>query len=192
MKQKGFTLLEVLIVVLVSSIAGVLLIQSFVQNNSVLYQQSARVNEGLNLNEANAQITQDIKTAAAVAQNYPAASPFQYTSSSNTLILKIPSIDLSGSIIDQTFDYIVIATDSAKPYYLRRQVFVTTPSTRGASNKILVNNISKALFYYYDNSGNTTLPTQATKINFVLNDFSQLGTKQQTSSSSGEVILRND
>lgn len=190
--MKGFTLLEVLIVVLVSSIAGVLLVQSLIQNNSVFYQQSGRIDEGLKLNDASSQITRDIKAAGGVAPNYPVASPFQYTTSNNSLILKIPSIDSMGNVIDQTFDYIIVATDSAKSTYLRRQVFITPPSTRGASNQVLVNNLSKVSFYYYDGSGNIAPAIQAVKINFVLNNFSQLGTKQQTSSSSGEVTLRND
>lgn len=190
--MKGFTLLEVLIVMLVSSIVGVLLIQSLIQNNGVFYQQSARVSEGLNLNDTSSQITQDIKSSAAVVSNYPAASPFQYTTSESALVLKIPSIDAVGNVIDQTFDYIVIATDSAKPEYLRRKVFITSPSTRGASNKVLINSLSKIIFYYYDVNGNLTSPTQAAKINYILNNVSQIGAKQQTSSSSGEVTLRND
>ncbi len=190
--EKAFTLLEVLIVVLVSSIVGVLLIQSLIQNNGVFYQQSARISEGLNLNDATAQITQDIKSAASIAANYPATTPYQYSSSSNTLLLKIPSVDVSGNVIDQTYDYIVIASDLAKPNYLRRQIFVTSPSSRGTVNKVIINNFSKIIFYYYDVNGNITSPTQAVKINFVLNNVSQLGTNQQTSSSSGEVTLRND
>ena len=191
-KSYGFTLLEVLIAMLVSSIAGVLLIQAFVQNNNVFYQQSARVTEGLNLNNTSSQVTQDIKSASGVAANYPLTTPYQYTTSASTLILKIPSIDSVGNIIDQTFDYIVFATDSAKPNYLRRKVFVTSPSTRGTSDRVLINNLSKIVFYYYDINGNTTSPPLAAKINFTINDLSQVGLKLQTSSSSGEVILRND
>lgn len=190
--MRGFTLAEILVVVVIFGLVGALLVQTLIQNNSIFYQQSARVSEGISLNNATKQLSLDIKSASSIAPGYPEAGPFQYTSTTDSLVLKIPSIDPSGNVIDSTFDYIIIYKDQTDPKKLKRQFIHTPPSTRTDSDKVLLDNLQDLTFSYFDQNDLVTTPAFASKINFNLNVFTQLGANSQTSNSSVEIILRNN
>lgn len=190
--KNGFTLVEILLVVVTSSIVGTLLIQTLIQNNGVFYQQSGRVSEGLSLNNATSIITKDIRSSQGVALGYPQPSPYQYVSSDNTLVLSVPSIDSSGNVISQTYDYIIIFADSINPNVLRKKVYPALGSIRGQENRVLLSNLSQVKFSYFDANGQPVSPQATQKINFILNASTQIGEESQVSSSSSEVNLRND
>lgn len=188
MKGKGFTLVEMVIAVAVAAIAGTLLIQLLIQSNGLFYQQTAKVNQGLKLNDTTLQIEADVKSAAAIAASY-----LSFTTSSSTLVLKIPSLDASGNVIDQNYDFLVIYKDSTNPKILRRRIFPSAPpSLRGSLNQVLLTNLSDITFLYYDKNGAIVSPTAAAKINFTLNASTPIGLNNQQASASGEVSLRND
>jgi prepilin-type N-terminal cleavage/methylation domain-containing protein len=189
--MRGFTLVEVLVVVAVGAIAGGLLLQLFVQNSGLTFQQSAKVGQGIELNDATSIISNDIKSASAVALGYPEPSPAT-TSNGTNIVLKEASIDATGYVIDSTFDYIVISWIQGSPSFLKEELHPDPASSRKPSSKILIKNISQFVLTYMDSSGNIVSPPSATKINFVVNTKEKAGLDNPTGSSSARVSLRNN
>ncbi len=187
----GFSLVEVLLVVTVSSIAGVLLLTIFTQNNGLFIQQSARVAQGLNLNDSVTEISDSIKYAASIvpiSQGNP-----QYTTGLETIVLALPSLDAQGNIIDQTFDHLIITKDLQNPKILRKLLQKDASSSRLYINKVMTTRLSKINFYYLDQEGKSVSPSGASKINFVINLKEVTGlNRNEDSSSSSQVNLRNN
>src|SRR5689334_13195951 len=100
MNIKGFTLVEILIVMAVSAITGSILIAILASSNGLFLQQNSKVTQGLSLNDTTDQITSSIRQASQVVASYPSNQP-QYITSSAVLVLAMPSIDSSNNIIDQ-------------------------------------------------------------------------------------------
>ncbi len=190
--SKGLSMVELLIVATVGAVAGFLLIYTLIQSNDVFFRETGRVKEGLSLNDAVSVINQDIKSAGAVSANYPESGQIQYQTSDEVLVLKTPSIDSSGNIIEDSYDYTILYKDADQPAHLLRKVVPTPPSQKGAEQNVLLKNLNKVKFLYLDKNGNFVSPTSAEKINFFINVKTNFGLNSQISSSSGEVNLRND
>lgn len=190
MKSKGFTLIEVLVAMGVSVIAGILILQIFVGNNNLFYDQTSRINQGSGLNNILATVTSDIKMSSAVASGYPPSSP-TVLSGQNNLVLQIPSIDSSHSTIPNTYDYIVISPDPVNPNILRQQIYPDPQSSRNSANLVLAINLKQVSFNYLDDNNNTVSPTAGTKINITVILNSE-HTSLPPASASARVNLRND
>lgn len=190
MKARGFTLIELLVVVTLSAVMGTLILRLWTVNNGVYKDQISQVNQGLGLNSSIAQIEADIKPAVGVITSYTNGST-TYTSSINSIVLKLASLDNQGKVIANTYDYIVIAPDSVKPKILRRKVFADVTSTRKNVSQVLVTNLYLINFFYYDLNELVVAPSSAAKVNFVLNTAENLG-KSSVSSASSAVNLRNE
>lgn len=186
----GFSLVEILVALGVASVAGVILISILVSGNSLFMQQNSNVFQGLSLNHATEQINDSISQASQVANSYPEMSP-TYVTSESVLVLKIPSIDSSGNIIDQKFDYIVISQDDQKSNILRKRVFPDPSSSRKNENGVLATTVSSLTFSYLDSNNITVSPPSATKISFSIMLTEKAGSDNKTSSVSGQVNLRN-
>lgn len=191
MRKNGFSLIEIIIVMAVAAIAGVLLIQVLVNNNGLVYDQSVKISQGLNLNDLSSLIENDIKSSAGIASQYPDTNP-TYVTSAITLIVKIPSINQSEDVIPDTYDHIVIASDSANQKILRRITIPAQASFRPANNRVLTSSLSFVKFSYLDVSGVPITSTNASKINYIVNLFNKSGLNNYQSSASGEINLRNN
>lgn len=187
----GFSLLEVVIAVAIAGVVGVLLVSLLVQNNGVYFNQTSKITQGINLNDGSSQIDNAIKSASSVAPNYPVLNP-QYTSDANTLVLALPSIDSQSSVIDNTFDYIVISNDAQKPNILRKQVFPDPSSTRKSESLVLSTTLSQITFLYYDSTGQIVAPSSATKVSYSINLTEKASFGNQSSNLSGQVNLKNN
>lgn len=192
MKLNGFTLIEVLIAVGAAAVAGTLLVTLLVQNNGLLVQQTAKINQGVSINDAVSQISELIKSGISIASSYPTSSP-QYFSNSTSLVVTLAAIDASGNPIENVYDFGVLVKDAANPKILRKYIFPDPSSTRKSENKVLVTNLSSISFYYLDDSSSTVAPIASTKVNFAINLDTSLGLSgSQQSSASGQVSLRNN
>lgn len=189
--RAGFTLLELLIAISVSIVAGSILVSLMTAGNGLFYQQGSKINQGLSLNDSVNEISNLIKISSSIASSYPASSP-QYSTDSNTLILSIPSIDSTGKVINNTYDFAVIARDATKNNILRLQVFPNPLSSHKSQNQVLSTTLSSVTFLYYDNNDQPVSPTSAAKINFTVNLTEKAGYGNQSSSASGQVNLKNN
>ncbi len=186
--MRGFTLPEVITVTLVAVIIGGLVLGIMVQNTRLFVQESEKVTQGLGLNDALIKIKSSIKEASSVASSYPQASP-EFITGASEIVLKLPSIDSSGSIIDNTFDHIVFTKLSGKLYF---KLFPNSLSTRAAVDQLLAKSVEGVDFRYFDISGNEVAATSAVKVRVSVSLKQNVGLNIQTSTATTEANLRND
>lgn len=188
---KGITLPEILIGMTVAAVAGTLLINLLVSSNILFFNESVKVRQGLSLNQAAKEITASIKSSFAVVNQYPPTGAAQFTTGPEALVLKIPSIDQNGSVIDQKFDYIVFYKDPSSPKILRKQIFKDASSYRKEENKVLATSLDQLKFIYLDATNTQVAPVEAVRINFSINLDENTATSDNESSGSGTVNLKN-
>lgn len=188
--KNGFTLPELITTVAMVAIMGGLLIGIMVNNTGLFYQQTSKVSQGVDANDALVRVRSEIKEAQAVAVGYPVGSP-TYTSGSNQLVLRLTSIDSSGNIITATYDYAVFAVSEERLTY---QFFPDTAggSIRKGANEILAKNVSSVLFEYYDSTGAQTGPTNAVNVKITLTLRQKAGQGFETNVVTSEANLRNN
>lgn len=188
--KRGLTLIEILIAMGIAVVAGVLLLVIIVNSSSMSTRQSAKVQTGLNINDALAQVRSSIKDASSIANQYTGGG-VTYTTGNDQLVLKVSSIDSSGKIIDNTFDYFVFFKDQS---YLRFKSFPDTLSFRQAANRIFATSLDSLNFQYF-NSANPPVevtPTSATKVRVTMTLKQKAGAGFETNTATSEANLRND
>lgn len=190
LNQLGFTLFEVLISMSIAVVVGGLLLLIMVNSVGLFYNESSKVNIGLNTNDALNQVRKNIKESSGVAASYTAGST-TYSSGGTQAVLKVPSLDLSGNIITNTFDYFVFFQDALK---LRFKTFPNALSSRKAQDQIFTTSLDKLVFQYL-NSANPPVevaPISATKVKITLTLKQKAGAAYQISTATSEANLRND
>lgn len=189
--MRGFSLVEMVLALAITCVAGVLLVSILIQNNNIFYQQSTKVSQGLNLNDALSELNKSVRSASFIVEKYPISSP-TYFSGPETLILAYPSLDSNKKVISSTYDYVVFSKDAQISSILRKQVFPDLASSRKAENKVLLTNLSYLAFSYKDNLDETVNPPLAKKVEFAVKVAEKAGMSTEESSRSGEINLRND
>jgi prepilin-type N-terminal cleavage/methylation domain-containing protein len=188
--QKGFTLAEILIVLACSAIIGTILVTLLVQGSSIFNNQTAKVNQNVSLNNASSQISQAVQYASEIASSYTNGQN-TYTSGSDVMVIKTPSVDSSGGVIDSKFDTIVLMKDPGKNTILKKLLFPDPASSRSSENTVLLNQLTYLQFIYLNDSAVVTTPQTATKIDFVIKMAEKTGNDVQESSISGRINLKN-
>lgn len=189
--SRGVSLVEILTVVTVGSIAGFLIINLMISSNKLIVDQSAQIEQGLSLNQTKLEITGLIKSSAGVASQYPEQGVAQYTGDSNTLILKLPAIDANGNVLEAVFDYAVVEPDIATPAILRLRIFKDNLSYRKTENKVLSTSLESFSVSYLDAGNNEVQPPQSERIYFIVNLSTKSGFSENESSGSGIVNIKN-
>jgi len=141
---RGFTLVETIIVIAIS--ICMMLALGFViyqLNGSVAYQQTVAQSSG-SASEVMREIESLAFPADAVLQThiFPSAT---YTSSSTVLILEILSVDSSGNVIANTYDYAVFYAVGTNAY---RLLAANALSRRASGTKQLSSTITSLTFTY--------------------------------------------
>lgn len=188
---RGWSLLEVLIVITIAAVAGGLLINILVSSNKLFFDQSAQISHGLSLNQTTYEITDLIKFSVSASSQYPPSGNPQYLTDSNTLVIKLPAISQAGDIIDSVFDYAVIEADSSNSKILRKKIIPDAQSYRHAENKVLSTALDSIEFSYLDINNSPVSPGQAARIKFVVNLATGSGFSENESSASGIVNIKN-
>ncbi len=182
----GFSLFEVLITSLIGLLISGYIISIFVKNTGLAYQQSTTVSAGLDINQSLGQITSYIKQAESVSASYSS-----YTTSSDVLVLQLPSLDASGNILSGVSDYVVITPDSTNKQILRLLVFPNSSSSRKSANIVLSTLLKNIAFVYYDKTGALITPTSASQVGTTLITSSGEGSVNSVASSSAQTTLIN-
>lgn len=180
--MKGITLIEVLVVMAISTIAGVLLVVIIVQSASLYTDQSVKVKRGLSINDALLKIRDTVKQAGSVAENYTNGGS-TYTSGPGQLVLKVASVDPDGKIIGSAYDNFVVLLDQK---ILRFKSFPDPSSSRRSEDRVLADSADNLLFEYF-NSASPPIeapPFQASKVRVSLTIKGAVATS--------EAYLRND
>jgi hypothetical protein len=188
---KGISLPELLIGVSITAIAGIVVVNLLVSSNLIFFSQGAKIRQGLSLNDAAREITASIKSSSGVTNQYPPSGTAEFTSGADVLVLKLPAVNQSGNVIDQVFDYVVIAKDSSSPKILRQHIFADNLSSRSDANKVLATSLKTIQFDYLDASLTQVAPTEAARINFTINLIESSAVSASESNTSGTVNLKN-
>ncbi len=188
MRKKGTSLLEIIIVTAIVSVLGLLLAVILVNTNSIFHTESAKVSQGLGLNDALLNVRQNIKLSDSIAAGYPINTP-TYSSSSTQLVLKIPAIDSSKNIITNTYDYIIYLVESGK---FKEKVFPDSLSHRNTMDQILVSNVSSLDFQYFDDADQIAMPVNGKKVKVTIQVRQKAGANFQSQIATSEAYLKND
>lgn len=143
----GFTLLETLIVIGISTVAFAALVNMYLTFNSVYgYQQAfiaAAGSAGTSMNAFSATVL----PASAVLASHT-FSGIAYSSGSGTLVLELPAIDASGVTIVGVKDYVVFYASGTTLYRLTE---TAVESSRTPGLKTLSQTLN-TLTFTYDNA----------------------------------------
>lgn len=165
----------------IAAVVGGLLLVVIVNSAGLYSKQSAKVQGGLNINDALSEIRGSIKQASSIAD----------TSSASQLVLKVASIDSLGEVIADTYDLFVFFLDQN---YLRFQITPDPASSRKTTDRVFSNSVNNLNFQYF-NSANPPLevvPTSATKVRISLNLEQKFGDDSEINVATSEADLRND
>jgi len=188
--NRGLSLIEVLVALAITIVAGTLLFVIIVNSAGLFSLQSSKVQGGLNINDALMEVRKAVKQASSVASSIT-VGPTTYTSSADQLVLKVSSVDPLNNIIANTYDYFVFFLDQK---YLRFKVFPDTSSARSVSDQVL-STVADSLTFRYFNSATPSvevIPTSATKIYISLTLNIKAGAGVVTNIATSEANLRND
>jgi len=152
--SRGFTLVETLVVAGLG--AGMLVTIAFLVlqfNNSLAYEQTASQSSG-SASGVMREVESLVVPASDVLQTHTFASA-TYTSTTTSLVLQIPSVDSSGAVIANTYDYAAFYATSTSVY---RLLEVNAASKRTAGTKLLSSSM-RTLTFSYDNTDFTKVTT---------------------------------
>ncbi len=187
--MKGLTLVEVLVAGGITAMVSALLITILVNTTGLFYQQTTKVSQGVGANDALSQFRASLKEAKAVAVSYPETGTPSYTSGGSQLVLKFSSIDASGYVIANTYDYIVFYLSGDK---FKIATFKSGASQRKLINRILASSVTGVTFSYLDAQGQAVTPSSAVKVRMSLSLNQKAGKLYVTNTATSEANLRND
>jgi len=188
--SRGFTLIELLVAMVITVIAGGLILGIFVHSDQTFHLQNNKVSQDLSSADSLKAINDLIRISHAVATNF-IDGPTTYTSGQKVLVLSLPSLDANGNNMTTSFDNSVITADSSNPKILRLRTIPTSGSHRPAQNRVLSTNLAKITFLYYDSNNQVVSPPLSLRVNVTINT-SEPAAISSVASASSDVNLRND
>ncbi|NQU83981.1 MAG: prepilin-type N-terminal cleavage/methylation domain-containing protein [Parcubacteria group bacterium] len=151
-KQKGFTILEMTIVVLISSIALFIVSTLFIAQLQ-LYRSESLFSEVREQNLLTQNIiTRTIEESFNVVVNATINSE-DYDSDADTIILQLPSIDADQNTIAGSYDYMAFERDGTDPTKIISNTEIDLASTRPAGKKTITQFVNSLNFGYNDAIG---------------------------------------
>ncbi len=188
--QYGLTFVEALVALAISAVIGGLLVALIVNSAGLFYKESSKLQGGLDINDSLSKVRESIKEANSVATSYVDGLT-TYTSSQTQLVLKLPSQDSSGNIIQNTYDHYVYFKDQN---YLRFKIFPDAASVIKMQDQILTNTLDSIKFQYFDLAipPQEVVPSTASKVRVSLTLKKRVGLSFETNIATSEVLLRND
>lgn len=189
--QLGLTIFEILIGITITAVAGFLITGLLTSSGEVFLSQTEQVNQGLSSSQARQEIEDLIKSSAGVVGQYPPTGTAQFTTGSQVLVLKIPTVGVNGKVIDSVFDYAVVTKYPVNSKILKKMVFPDAQSNRSSENKVISSSLKSLGLVYLDKNNNQVPPTQSARITYTINLSSDEGLTENSSSSSGTVNLKN-
>jgi len=140
----GFTLIEVMFAGIIGLvIMGMIAVLYVKVNHSMLMGVTlAEINSSARLTMD--RIVRDVRWGTQLVANRP-IDGINYTTGDDELIIEIPSIDVNGKFISNTYDYVVYALDTSDSTQLRKIVDPHTDSSRKILNQIIASNLNSFL-----------------------------------------------
>lgn len=144
--SRAFTLVEVVITIALFAIVMLGSAQLYIMYGRIIESQKSSIGVALDGNS----IMNAVQEATLQAGHVMASHDFSgvtYSSGNTTAIFELPSVDATGSIIENTYDYIGISASGTNAY---RFIDAASGSTRVSGTKQLAR-VLEALSFSYDN-----------------------------------------
>jgi hypothetical protein len=180
--MRGFSTVEVVIVVAISAIVLMAVTEIYVTYNNSYVYQNANINDAasaaLYLGEFN-----DLGLQADAVSASRTVSGTTYTTGSTTVVFEIPAINSSGDVIANTYDYAIFYASSTGAY---RILDVNGSSARTAGTKEFSDVVDNLTFTY--DSGT---PSSASTVTADITTKSTVKLETFTTHLKQQVYLRN-
>ncbi len=180
--NRGFTLIESVITIGISVVALIALVNMFFVFNSIYGYQQAFIATAGSAGRALSALEASVLPAETVVASHSFSGTI-YTSTTTTLVLSLPSVDGTGTIVSGAKDYVAFYASSTE---LFRLVLADARSTRQSGSTRLSATLD-ALSFTYDNA-------DFTKVTNVIADVqTRAQYKQQTARAHvrEQMYLRN-
>lgn len=166
-------------------ILSALLVSVYFSYNNVMKVYLAKTDLQTSNSIALNKITSTIKLASNIP-NTKIINSNNYTTSSNTLILELPSIDSNQDIIPNTYDYIAYHLDPVDNTKLKSSQEAAPASTRKSGDSLVGENIKSLIFNY-----NNDEISQASSVNITIVLEKVINNRSQKLVSQSSADLRN-
>ncbi len=146
--RRGFTLIELIIVMIILSLVMAAVLQLYVKGQTTFINQTADVDLQEDVRNPLAWLGRDVRSAVGVVSSWGS-----YTTSASVLVLKIPAIASDGTLVDPdaSFDYAIYRMANGK---LQRVLdALAGVSARSDSSRTLGDNVTAFLVSYLDDAG---------------------------------------
>jgi len=182
LSSKGFTIVEILVAVGIFALIALAMIDLFISNNALIKSEEATIDVVGTASKVAGEVQTYAMQADAVVLSHD-FSGVTYTSGTSTLILELPAIDGSGSIVGSEYDYIVFYSASSSAY----RIINTSLSSARAGGKRLLGDSLDSLTFTYD----ALNPMDATKIEVDVQTAKQTGKRNSQTHVRQQIYLRN-
>ena len=118
-RERGMTLIEMLIVVALSAIVIIAVLEIYAEGQKYFFNQNSRADAIEEIRTDMARISRDIRDATNISNTATDYNGQDYTTNNYCLILEVPSIDGAGLTIAGSFDSIVDNYDETENRLLK-------------------------------------------------------------------------
>lgn len=181
--RDGFTIIEVIIVVAISSVLMLGLLGTFDWQNKVYNLEQAEVLSTGSARVAMNNITTNLAQGLGIVASRTVGGT-NYTTGVSTVIVQIPSYNSSGTLLANTYDYVVYTLSGSN---LEQVVELGANSDRPLVTKRLSDKVETFALSY--NNANATLASQVT-VNLVTRAYYR-GNKSASVQLTETIFLRN-
>lgn len=215
--QKGFTLVELIVVMLVMSVLSLMLanfIATWLQSETNTQKRADLLTNAQNALDT---VTEDIRMSGSVDANNrwpdtygPGGSQFGWTSGSQVLVLAKTAVTSSNAVIFSDPSNYITQKDNAIYYLsgttLYRRILKSTDATDAAkttcppanatascpADKTIATGVSAFAVSYYDADNNVVTPANARSVQLAITVFTKQNTQTISASYSTRMVFRND
>jgi len=159
-QQKGISLIETVITTAIFVVASIIIGSLFVSHSQLYRIQTGMIDIKIYKTHFSKNFKNIVESSSDIVSIWTIGG-VPYATSSSTIILKTPSLDVNNDIINNTFDYIAFYKNSDS-------IFIETEanalSTRISIKKLLSKEVENLRFIYNNND-----PTLATMVTAIIN-----------------------
>ena len=182
MSKRGFTLVEVVIVIFLFTLVMLAVVDLFISFNTSYSKQVANIGTAQSAAAFMNEVQRDVLQANSVAASH-LYSGTTYTSDASTLVLTLPSVDASGNVVATMYDYAIFYLTGSTTY---RIMDVDASSARAPGSKKLSDVMSYLTFTY-----NNVTPSSATNVTVDATTSATVKTQTFQTHLTQQIYLRN-